>query len=122
MDKLQMPEKDFFKFDEVCGLTGVKPYVLRYWEGEFKQIDPVASSNEQKLYRHKDIETVILIKKMLFEDNLSVDEAKNRLDFAEPSPVESAPAGMKELFVAKENLRKLLEVTQNLKQSHNWHQ
>ena len=73
---IEIPNKSLFKMNEVCGLTGVKPYVLRFWETEFEQISPVASSSGQKLYEHKDIEAIALIKKFLFEDKMTIEKAK----------------------------------------------
>ena len=68
-----------FKLNEVCGLTGVEPYVLRYWESEFNQISPITSSSGQKLFEHNDIEAISKIKKLLFEDKLSIEEAREKL-------------------------------------------
>ena len=73
---LNIPNKSHFKMNEVCGLTGVKPYVLRFWETEFEAIDPILSSSGQKLYEHKDIEAIALIKKMLFDEKLNIEKAK----------------------------------------------
>ena len=76
---IDIPNKSLFKMNEVCGLTSVKPYVLRFWESEFEQIDPITSSSGQKLYEHSDIQTIAMIKKLLFEDKLTVEEAKKEL-------------------------------------------
>ena len=76
MQNLIIPEKSIFKMSEVCELTGVKPYVLRFWESEFVEIEPVSSSNGQKLYERTDIKIVAYIKKLLFEDKLTIDHAK----------------------------------------------
>jgi DNA-binding transcriptional MerR regulator len=58
----QMPEKLYFKIGEVSRLTKVKPYVLRYWESEFKIISPRKSTGNQRVYTRKDIESILLIK------------------------------------------------------------
>lgn len=79
MDTLEIPNKSMFKLNEVCGLTGVKPYVLRFWESEFEEIDPIVSSSGQKLYEPKDIEAIATIKKFLFEDKMNIEEAKHAL-------------------------------------------
>lgn len=80
---IEIPNKSQFRMSEVCGLTGVKSYVLRFWESEFDQIDPIVSSSGQKLYEHKDIEAIMQIKKLLFDDKMTVEAAR---------------AGMKESF------------------------
>ena len=69
---IEIPNKSTFKINEVCALTGIKSYVLRFWESEFEEIAPVTSSSGHKLYEQKDIEAILLIKKLLFEDKHSV--------------------------------------------------
>lgn len=68
-----------FKLNEVCGLTGVKPYVLRFWESEFVEIDPIISSSGQKMYDPKDIEAIATLKNLLFLDKLNIEQAKAEL-------------------------------------------
>lgn len=74
-----IPNKSNFKFQELTPITGVKPYVIRFWETEFPEISPIDSENGQKLYARKDVEAILKIKKLLFEDKLSIPEAKMRL-------------------------------------------
>jgi len=62
-EPIEIPNKSSFKINEVCALTGVKSYVLRFWESEFTEIAPLVSSAGLKLYEHKDIEAILLIKK-----------------------------------------------------------
>ncbi len=71
-----IPNKSNFKFQELTPITGVKPYVIRFWETEFDDICPVTSDSGQKLYAKKDIETILRIKKLLFEEKLSIPEAR----------------------------------------------
>ena len=63
IEPVEIPNKSSFKINEVCALTGVKSYVLRFWESEFPEISPLMSSSGLKLYEHKDIEAILLIKK-----------------------------------------------------------
>ena len=72
--------KSTFKFNEVTSMTGVKPYVLRFWESEFDQIDPKLNEIGQKIYDSSDIAAVERVKKLLFEDKLSIPQAKGYLD------------------------------------------
>lgn len=72
--------KSTFKFNEVTSMTGVKPYVLRFWESEFDQINPRVNEIGQKIYAPMDIEAVERVKKLLFEDKLSIPQAKGYLD------------------------------------------
>lgn len=74
-----IPNKSNFKFQELTPITGVKPYVIRFWETEFPEISPVLGDSGHKLYARKDVETILRIKKLLFEEKLSIPEAKIQL-------------------------------------------
>ena len=89
---IEIPNKSSFKINEVCALTGVKSYVLRFWESEFSEIAPMTSSSGQKLYEHRDIEAILLVKKLLFEDKLTIERAKAEMKLLMPREflVESA--------------------------------
>jgi DNA-binding transcriptional MerR regulator len=71
-----IPNKSNFKFQELTPITGVKPYVIRFWETEFEEIAPVDSDSGQKLYARKDVEAIFKIKKLLFDDKMTILEAK----------------------------------------------
>lgn len=74
-----IPDKLFFRIGEVADLTGVPPYVLRYWESEFKLLRPRKNSAGQRVYRKQDVELVLRIKRLLYEDRLTLEGAKKRL-------------------------------------------
>lgn len=74
-----LPDRVFYRIKEVCNLTGVKPHVLRYWEQEFKDIKPIKSPKGQRLYKKKDLDTIITIKKLLYEKKYTIDGAKQFL-------------------------------------------
>jgi DNA-binding transcriptional MerR regulator len=79
MDK-QIPNKLFFKIGEVCEITDTQPYVLRYWESEFAALAPAKNSSGQRIYRRKDIETVLRIKQLLYDEGFTIAGAKKRLE------------------------------------------
>ncbi len=79
IESIEIPNKSVFTTDEVCSLTGVKPYVLRFWENEFDEISPILSTSGKKLFEHKDIEAIIVVKKMLYEEKITVERAKVEL-------------------------------------------
>ena len=81
---IEIPNKSSFKINEVCALTGVKSYVLRFWESEFTEIAPIMSSSGQKLYEHRDIEAILLIKKLLFDDKFTIERAKFEMKILMP--------------------------------------
>lgn len=76
-------KKDSYKFNEIASLSGVKPYVLRFWESEFSQISPALSKGGDKLYSDRDLEAINKIKELLFDQKLSIPEAKENLSLAE---------------------------------------
>jgi DNA-binding transcriptional MerR regulator len=79
MDK-PIPNKLFFKIGEVCEITDTQPYVLRYWESEFPALAPAKNSSGQRIYRRRDIETVLRIKQLLYEEGFTIAGAKKRLE------------------------------------------
>ncbi len=74
-----IPDKMYFKIGEVGEITGIAPHVLRYWESEFKIIRPIRGSSKQRLYRHIDVENILTIKKLLYEDKFTIPGAKKFL-------------------------------------------
>jgi DNA-binding transcriptional MerR regulator len=80
----EIPDKLYFKIGEVCKITGVEPYILRYWESEFKLIKPYRTKSNQRLYRKKDVEAVLKIRKMLYEQKFTIAGAKKKLKEAAP--------------------------------------
>ena len=76
---IDIPDKLFFKIGEVAEITKLEPHVLRYWESEFGLIKPDKSGTGQRVYRRKDIDTILEIKKLLYEERFSIEGAKKRL-------------------------------------------
>ena len=74
-----LPEKKYFKIGEASTLLGVKPHVLRYWETEFPQIRPYKSKTGQRLYRRRDVEALIKIQKLLYEERFTIAGARQAL-------------------------------------------
>jgi DNA-binding transcriptional MerR regulator len=72
-------DKRYYRIGEVSRITGVKPYVLRYWETEFKWMVPQKSRSKQRLYRQRDIDTILLIKKLLHEQRYTIAGARKKL-------------------------------------------
>ena len=118
-----IPNKSTFKFQELTPITGVKPYVIRFWETEFPEISPVSSEGGQKLYSRSDIEAILRIKKLLFEDKLSIPEAKMKLSTDEAAPV-FAEASEYSNDVSRVDVRPYLEDSlqfiRELKIKRNW--
>jgi DNA-binding transcriptional MerR regulator len=82
MDKKEtssIPEKLYYKIGEVSEITGIEPYVLRYWESEFRIVSPSRTHSKQRLYRKKDLELILEIKKLLYEEKFTIAGAKKKL-------------------------------------------
>jgi|688.fasta_scaffold130112_2 DNA-binding transcriptional MerR regulator len=77
---INLPEgKKYFRIGEVSSLLKVEPYVLRYWESEFKTIKPVKAGSGHRVYSRKDVETLQLIKHLLYNEKFSIKGAKKKL-------------------------------------------
>ena len=77
---MKIPDnKRYFRIGEVSRLTSLEPYVLRYWESEFPQIRPRRADSNQRTYRKEDLETILEIKRLLYEEKLTIKGAKQRL-------------------------------------------
>jgi DNA-binding transcriptional MerR regulator len=72
-------EKRYYRIGEVSRLTAIKPYVLRYWESEFRWMAPQKSRSKQRLYRQRDVEIILLIKKLLYEQRYTIAGARQKL-------------------------------------------
>jgi DNA-binding transcriptional MerR regulator len=75
----RIPDKLYFKIGEVANIVGVKPHVLRYWESEFSRFRPTKSSKNQRLYRRQDIELVLKVKDLLYNQGFTIAGAKKKL-------------------------------------------
>ena len=75
----QIPDKLYFTIGEVAGLCGLKPHVLRYWEQEFSQLSPVKRGSNRRFYSRKDIELVLTLRRLIYEDGLTTSGARKRL-------------------------------------------
>src|SRR5262245_66428563 len=74
-----IPEKLYFRIGEVSDLCRLPAYVLRFWETEFPQLKPVKSSTGQRMYRRKDVEAVLKIKQLLYEEGFTIAGARQQL-------------------------------------------
>jgi len=76
---VDVPDKLYFKIGEVARMVGVKPYVLRYWESEFSVLRPGKTRSRHRLYRRKDVETLLEIRRLLYAEGYTIAGAKRRL-------------------------------------------
>src|SRR5712692_7055242 len=76
----EIPDKLYFRIGEVARLAGIKPYVLRFWETEFPSLGPKKSGTGHRLFRRKDVELVLEIKRLLYEKRFTIEGARKFLD------------------------------------------
>ena len=69
----------YYRIGEVSRITGLKPHVLRYWESEFKVIKPHKGGSLQRLYRRKDLDLILKIKRLLYEEGFTIAGAKKKI-------------------------------------------
>ena len=78
-DEVLIPDKLYFRIGEVATLCRLPAYVLRFWESEFPQLKPVKSSTGQRMYRKRDVESVLRIKQLLYEQGFTISGARQQL-------------------------------------------
>ncbi|HME34540.1 MAG TPA: MerR family transcriptional regulator [Candidatus Sulfotelmatobacter sp.] len=114
-DEVLIPDKLYFRIGEVAALCHLPAYVLRFWESEFPQLKPVKSSTGQRMYRKRDVESVLHIKQLLYEQGFTISGARQQLraesktdkaQTAIPFPAQSAP----EIQHIRQGLREILNL------------
>jgi DNA-binding transcriptional MerR regulator len=106
------PKRDVFKAAEVCEVVQLQPYVLRSWEAEFPQIGQAPSGGGPRVYRRSDVELVLRIKQLVFEEGLTLSGARRRLE--EESDRETAPPLLVEEVLGAKAREKLQNVRNGL--------
>ena len=116
----ELPDKLYFKIGEVARIVGVKPYVLRYWETEFSVVRPGKTRSRHRLYRRRDVEALLEIKRLLHNERYTIAGAKRRLKApakpvaAEPRPQLPLPLGERTYRNALVRLRQDLQALYDL--------
>jgi DNA-binding transcriptional MerR regulator len=114
-DEILIPDKLYFRIGEVATLCHLPAYVLRFWESEFPQLRPVKSSTGQRMYRKRDVESVMRIKQLLYEQGFTISGARQQLraevksdksQTAIPFPTQAVP----EIQHIRQGLREILDL------------
>jgi DNA-binding transcriptional MerR regulator len=114
-DQVLIPDKLYFRIGEVATLCRLPAYVLRFWESEFPQLRPIKSSTGQRMYRKRDLESVLRIKQLLYEQGFTIAGARQQLraetksdksQTAIPFPTQAAP----EIQHIRQGLREILDL------------
>jgi DNA-binding transcriptional MerR regulator len=116
--EIVIPDKLFFRIGEVAKLCSLPAYVLRFWETEFPQLKPSKSNTGQRLYRRKDVENVVRVKKLLYEEGYTIsgarqflkaeakrDRSQTALPFAQPRSTNTS-----DLLPLKQGLQEVLAI------------
>ena len=74
------PVQEFFSIGEVCSLTDLKPHVLRYWESQFKFLNPAKNRSGNRVYQRREIELIMLVKHLLYSEKYTIDGARQKVD------------------------------------------
>ncbi|MBW2543877.1 MAG: MerR family transcriptional regulator [Deltaproteobacteria bacterium] len=104
-----IPDKNYFRIGEVSKILGVEPYVVRYWESEFRTVRPVRTRSDQRLYRKKDVEQLLTIKNLLYGELFTIAGARKKLTDINRGESSSADEGGR-LIDIKRKLREVREI------------
>jgi len=105
---VHIPEnRKYFRIGEASRIVGVEPYVLRYWESEFAQIRPQRADSNQRTYQKQDLETLLEIKRLLYEEKMTIEGARLRFKGEKSEKPVFSESILEE---AKRELRQILEI------------
>ena len=77
---LPNPVQQFFSIGEVCALTDLKPHVLRYWESQFRFLNPAKNRSGNRVYQRREVELIQLVKHLLYTEKYTIDGARQKVD------------------------------------------
>ncbi len=108
MKSVSLPDKLYFRIGEVSKIAGVPPYVLRFWENEFKKIRPKRTPTGQRLYRKKDVELILSVKHLLYDRRFTIQGANQHLNAEKEERAEGVSPSTLETI--KSELRDILSI------------
>ena len=76
----QRPIQEFYSIGEVCALTDLKPHVLRYWESQFRFLNPAKNRSGNRVYKSREVELIMLVKHLLYTEKYTIEGARQKLD------------------------------------------
>ncbi|MDI6795133.1 MAG: MerR family transcriptional regulator [bacterium] len=108
--RIQIPDKLYFSISEASALTGIKSYVLRYWESEFDLLKPAKNGAGQRRYRKKDIELICQIDGLLHHELYTIAGAKKRLAEGQAGQIKEVGEVGPDISWVKKELTEILEI------------
>jgi DNA-binding transcriptional MerR regulator len=74
------PIQEYFSIGEVCSMTSLKPHVLRYWESQFRFLNPAKNRSGNRVYQRREIELIVLVKHLLYTEKYTIEGARRKVD------------------------------------------
>lgn len=111
----EIPQKELFRIGEVSRLTNTKSFVLRYWETEFPMLEPVKSPTGHRLYRREDVELVLRIKRLLYDEGFTIAGARRHLRESNGSAAETSSGPAREEHAQLLSRKLLLDLRDSLR-------
>lgn len=108
------PIQEFFSIGEVCQITDLKPHVLRYWESQFKFLNPAKNRSGNRVYQRREVELIQLVKHLLYTEKYTIEGARQKVDEhrrkGEIRGVARAALELQTIAAVERELREILEV------------
>lgn len=108
------PIQEYYSIGEVCDMTDLKPHVLRYWESQFRFLSPAKNRSGNRVYQRREVELVLLVKHLLYEEKFTIDGARKKLDQhrrkGELKRVARGALDLQTIASVERELRELLEL------------
>ena len=105
------PVQEFFSIGEVCALTDLKPHVLRYWESQFRFLNPAKNRSGNRVYKSREVELIMLVKHLLYTEKYTIEGARQRIEhYRRTGDLRPAARGAME----RETLRELREALEEI--------
>ena len=114
--QLAVPDKLFYKIGEVSKITGIESYVLRYWQTEFSFLNPRKNKSGQRVYVKKDLEVILMLKKMLYQERYTIEGVRKRFEDGIQTPAEIKPIQEAKSDMSKNPAEAIALIRKRLKQ------
>jgi DNA-binding transcriptional MerR regulator len=109
----EIPDKQYFRIGEVSRILGVKAHVLRYWESEFNVLQPQKSRTNHRLYRRRDVELLLLIKRLLYDEGYTISGANRRIRELARGRTKQTPESLETLEQVRRQVNRILELVED---------
>ena len=105
------PVQEFFSIGEVCALTDLKPHVLRYWESQFRFLNPAKNRSGNRVYKSREVELIMLVKHLLYTEKYTIEGARQRIEHYRRT---GELRGAARTAIERETLRELREAVEEI--------